>query len=444
MADLPDMQGLQLIYIRNPWGNGQSVWQGLFSDDDEAWDDYKGLKERLDHTFKHDGNWWMRFEEWKSNYNKVYVCKIFPSTWTQFSVQGEWKGNTAGGNFPFLDDVKKNEESKEESLAALLDTNDKWFNNPQYRVTVTKRTNVIISLMQEDFNISKRPIIPVNFLVVRVKSRRDRLWEVEKDDVILEAARGGSSVEQRELTRSIQLLPIHDKKPVHYIIVPNTELDGKNKEEERSFFLRVFASEQIELVQLPSTIETKFNNKWSQQTAGGMLYIENKFNQQWCKNPQYFLNITKPTHLKIILRKTNNKRQKGNPIGVVVARAQAPTTPPASTIIGKGKDKKSMPSSLPINGMTYAQTLANMKFTKEKGSENVPDFEPPRLEKNLERKIQILQNEWRVHTSYKSDDVAALYVFFRPTEGPFVIVPSTSKEDVQAEFSLTGKKLSNC
>lgn len=77
----------------------------------------------------------------------------------------------------------------------MLDTNDKWFNNPQYRLTVTKKTNVIISLMQEDFNISKRPIIPVNFLVVRVKSRRDRLWEVVKDDVVLEAARGGSSVD---------------------------------------------------------------------------------------------------------------------------------------------------------------------------------------------------------------------------------------------------------
>ncbi len=85
----------------------------------------------------------------------------------------------------------------------MLDTNDKWFNNPQYRLSVTKKTNVIISLMQEDFNISKRPIIPVNFLVVRVKSKRDRLWEVEKDDVVLEAARGGSPVEQRELTRSI-------------------------------------------------------------------------------------------------------------------------------------------------------------------------------------------------------------------------------------------------
>jgi hypothetical protein len=40
-------------------------------------------------------------------------------------------------------------------------------------------------------------------------------------------------------------------------------MDGKNKEEERTFFLRVFASDPIELVQLPNTIETKFNNKWS-------------------------------------------------------------------------------------------------------------------------------------------------------------------------------------
>ena len=67
-------------------------------------------------------------------------------------------------------------------------------------MSVNKRTQVIISLMQEDFNISKRPIIPVNFLVVRVKSKRDRLWEINKDDIVLEAAPGGSSTDQRELT----------------------------------------------------------------------------------------------------------------------------------------------------------------------------------------------------------------------------------------------------
>ena len=69
-----------------------------------------------------------------------------------------------------------------------LDTNDRWFNNPQYRLTVTKKTQVIISLMQEDMALSGKPYIPVNFLVVRVRSKRERLWEVDRDDIVLEAA----------------------------------------------------------------------------------------------------------------------------------------------------------------------------------------------------------------------------------------------------------------
>ena len=66
------------------------------------------------------------------------------------------------------------EEEKGEHIRN--DTNDRWFNNPQYRVTVTKKTQIYISLMQADEKITKMSYIPVNFLVVRVKSRRDRLW----------------------------------------------------------------------------------------------------------------------------------------------------------------------------------------------------------------------------------------------------------------------------
>ena len=128
-----------------------------------------------------------------------------------------------------------------------FDTNDRWFNNPQFRITVTKKTQLIISLMQEDEKISKRPYIPVNFIVVRVKSKRDRLWEVDRDDIVLTAAEGGQRFEQREITKTTWLNPVHDKKNVHYIIVPNTEIENK-KEEERPFFLRIFASEHIEVV----------------------------------------------------------------------------------------------------------------------------------------------------------------------------------------------------
>lgn len=57
----------------------------------------------------------MRFEDWKANFNRVYICKIFPSTWTQFSVASEWKANTAGGSYPNLHaDTKQHEENKEQ------------------------------------------------------------------------------------------------------------------------------------------------------------------------------------------------------------------------------------------------------------------------------------------------------------------------------------------
>ena len=236
ILDVRELDGLQLVRIRNPWGQGE--WTGKFADEDEAWDDYKGLKEKLNYVFRDDGTWWMRYEDWCIHFNKMYLTKIFPQSWTQFSITSEWRGNSSGGPYPVQAD--RDEENKEANVK--LDTNDRWFNNPQFRISVTKKTQLIISLMQEDEKISKRPYIPVNFMVVRVKSRRDRLWEVDRDDIVLQAAEGGQRFEQREITKTTWLSPIHDKKNVHYIIVPNTELENKN-EQERPFFLRIFASE---------------------------------------------------------------------------------------------------------------------------------------------------------------------------------------------------------
>lgn len=136
IEDVTATDALQLLYIRNPWGPGPGEWNGRFCDEDEAWDDQVKLREKLDYQFKNDGNWWMDYKDWKANFNKIYVCKIFPSTWEQFSIAGEWKGITHGGPYPALAD--RDEESKDTKVH--LDTNDKWFNNPQYRLTVFKKT----------------------------------------------------------------------------------------------------------------------------------------------------------------------------------------------------------------------------------------------------------------------------------------------------------------
>ena len=142
--------------------------------------------------------------------------------------------------------------------------------------------------------------------------------------------------------------------------MPNIETEPIKQADERPFFLRVFTSDPVELVELPRTIEFQEKASWDKNTAGGRR-VDNsgRENQFWCRNPQFFLNITKPTHLKIILRKKKGRRVAGNPIGLTVTKANPPTQPPAAQIIGKGKDrgKVTLPSSLPMQGMSYAQTL---------------------------------------------------------------------------------------
>lgn len=391
----------------------------------------------------------MRFEDWKTVFNRLYVCKIFPETWSQYSVTGEWKGNTNGGPLPpeQLQEAKKEEVKKDSKKDVgmkvhAIDTNDKWFNNPQYRLSVKKKTTVIISLMQEDTSVvsNKKEYIAVNFMVVRVRSKKDRLWEVRKEDIVLQAGEDENRLPQREITETLTLTEIHDKKPCHYIIVPNATNISSVKKDGRLFFLRIFASEHVDLVELPQTIETAKKGEWVKASAGGRRIENATENQFWCKNPQYFLNITRPTHIKIILKKLAYKKTKQFNCGITITKAFSPTTPPPSNIIGKDKKSgMSLPSTLPGRGMTYQQTLKTMK--KEKGDlDKIPDFEPPNLNGPIHRKLQVFPREYGEESSYLDAETAALYVFLQPTQGPFIIVPSMDKAGhADSEFTLTCK-----
>jgi len=91
-------------------------------------------------------------------------------------------------------------------------------------------------------------------------------------------------------------------------------------------------------------------------------------------------------------------------------------------------------------GKTADCALTLKKSNNEKG-DNIPEFEPPKLQ-NLERKLQLLPGEWYEESYYGSDDVAALYALYQPTQGPFIIIPSMSKEDITADFILTSNLFS--
>jgi len=55
----------------------------------------------------------------------------------------------------------------------------------------------------------------------------------------------------------------------------------------------------------------------------------------------------------------------------------------------------------------------------------------------LERKLQIAPGEWYVESLYHSEDVAALYKFWHPVQGPFLLVPSLLHTGLQNEYTLT-------
>ena len=144
--------------------------------------------------------------------------------------------------------------------------------------------------------------------------------------------------------------------------------------------------------------------------------------------------------MKIILKKKGGKKIRGNPIGIAVTKAYSPIEPPPTQIIhGKAQtgDQKKL-SSIPNNGLTYAENLRMQ--AKATRAEKIPEFEPPVLHQQLlQRKLQIQAGEWYEESYYCADDVAALYSFYQPTQGPFIIVPSMSQRDIPNEFVLTSK-----
>lgn len=73
-----------------------------------------------------------------------------------------------------------------------FESDDRWFNNPQYRIKVNKDTKLYISLMQEDEKISGQSYVPVSFMIATIKSKNERIWERPPEcDIIAEVNASG-------------------------------------------------------------------------------------------------------------------------------------------------------------------------------------------------------------------------------------------------------------
>merc|ERR1719327_1088776 len=188
ILDVVEAEGIKMIRIRNPWG--ESEWKGAFADHDQMWNKYPDLKDKLGYEFGPDGTWWMRFDDWVSAFNQLYVCRLFPQHWQQHQITGTWHEMTAAG-------------APVAKVSDKSDPDPRWFNNPQTRITLEtdKPTTVFFSLVQSEEN----PRQSTNLMLLKVKGQA-RLWDCVRADVVGVALENQQDP-QREITFEIQLNP---------------------------------------------------------------------------------------------------------------------------------------------------------------------------------------------------------------------------------------------
>ncbi|XP_050749303.1 calpain-9 isoform X1 [Gymnogyps californianus] len=222
-------QQVQLIRIRNPWG--QVEWNGPWSDNSPEWHSVSPLEQRrLSQAALDDGEFWMKFEDFKVHFDKVEICNLTPDAledstahkWEVTIHQGSWvRGSTAGGCRNFL---------------------ETFWTNPQIKLHLTEKDDgqddctFIAALMQKDRRKLKKlgaEMLTIGYSIYESPGRDGHLG---KDFFRYHPskARSKTYINLREVSNRFKL------PPGDYILVPTTF----EPHQEADFCLRIFSEKK--------------------------------------------------------------------------------------------------------------------------------------------------------------------------------------------------------
>lgn len=230
---------VQLVRVRNPWG--QVEWNGRWSDNSREWSGIDPAdKNRLLHNALEDGEFWMEFEDFKANYDKVEICNLSPDAltddtkkkWSVNIFEGSWiRGSTAGGCRNFI---------------------DTFWTNPQFKLRLTdpdendRLCSVIVALMQKNRRRLRKEgldLETIGFAVYEAPGEEDHQG---KDFFRYNPskARSRTYVNMREVSERFRL------PPGNYLLVPTTFQAHK----EADFLIRIFSESKAAAIEMGNTI----------------------------------------------------------------------------------------------------------------------------------------------------------------------------------------------
>ncbi|XP_076145628.1 calpain-9 [Alosa pseudoharengus] len=231
---------VRLIRVRNPWG--QVEWNGRWSDNSREWNTIdRSEKDRILRYSGDDGEFWMEFDDFRANYDKVEICNLTPDSltdnvtrkWEVNLFEGNWiRGSTAGGCRNFI---------------------DTFWTNPQFRLTLEDaddeddQCTVIVALMQKNRRQLRKEgldLETIGFAIYEAPNDDDHLG---KDFFRYHPskARSRTYINMREVSERFTL------PPGKYVLVPTTF----QPHHEADFMLRIFSEKQAKTIEMGNNID---------------------------------------------------------------------------------------------------------------------------------------------------------------------------------------------
>jgi len=282
---LVDDANNKLIRIRNPWGN-EVEWNGPWSDNSIEWQSLdETSRESIGLVNDHDGEFWMDFDSFLSNWHTVQICHLSVSS---FSSELEsatdidtmsWRKLASGGEGspdPFECTVYHSEWLAGKTAGGCGAQNKaKFWTNPQFSLELSdvdlyddeSKCSLIVSLMQKDSRLKR---IEVDYQESEECYIQFRLYRVTipSDEFDPEAGKklyanqlerigtSGSYINSREITKRFRV------EPGKYLIIPSTYDEDKHCE----FLLRIFT--EAEMTQASSLeVEEKDHNELTEEES---------------------------------------------------------------------------------------------------------------------------------------------------------------------------------
>nr|XP_053626867.1 calpain-B-like isoform X2 [Cherax quadricarinatus] len=258
-VNTPWLTHVQLLRLRNPWGDGHE-WRGAWSDDSEEWRLVpKEDKLRLRLQAADDGEFWMTFQAFKENFEEVYITSLNPHTLNKEALEHLYTLADVVTHVLHHPEEKRQQQQDKltrRKLWEVVKYDGSWVrkvtaggapndlrlfsSNPQYLLHLKEADDeameggtctVVISLTQKHRRVNNLPLLQVAVSVYQMEDGEAVTtplhvsWFRLNRPLLLT-----KFVRTRTVTRRLHL------PPGRYIIIPCTH----SPDQEGDFLLRVF------------------------------------------------------------------------------------------------------------------------------------------------------------------------------------------------------------